>query len=305
MSVSLTGGLPVLLQAISSLTSADAHSETAKVKQGRATKVRNEQAAMESPQAGSKVVGHLLQGMNEAVSDLLPSSASSPKTVESAKDISSASKPEVVELNATIQQQLAAQLAARQGKVATASSFNTISIPSSGDVSMVNVLTALASQHVKTSVKQEDTDSFPITISTPSHISTSASVANVVVPSAGGGSQDAPQPQIIIYYNNAESAPSQSSAVMETVSDSRVQGSVQNYRLVMRNGDVSAATVTTLSEPVAATVGEATSAPSATAGIVMGELENMSGTFVVGDSKPADGADSVCPVCGDKISGNL
>ena len=286
MSVSSDLGIsPVLLQAISSLTSSEGRSEKVAVKQ--------EHQAMDRRQANSKVVSHLLQGMNEPVSGLLPSSSPNNTNLES--DRVAASKQEEVTLNAAIQERLASHIVMNQGRVLTATSV--AGSPAAADVSMVNVLTALASQHMRANIKQEEAD--PFSSVAGATIATTTAAADVVVRSSGGdNSEERPQPQIIIYYNNeAASVPSPSNdVIVGELEGDGVQGSVQNYRVVMHHGDAASARVTAVSEPSMQVVSEAAAAAAA--------ASSSPGTFVAADSNCAEASLSgICPICGDKLSG--
>ena len=108
MSVSSDLGIsPVLLQAISSLTSSEGRSEKVSIKQ--------EHRTMDRRQTNSKVVSHLLQGMNEPVSGLLPASSANDANQESDRDKVANPKQEEVTLNAAIQERLASHIVMNQG----------------------------------------------------------------------------------------------------------------------------------------------------------------------------------------------
>ncbi|KAK7094708.1 nuclear hormone receptor FTZ-F1 beta-like isoform X2 [Littorina saxatilis] len=289
--MSLSGDLgisPVLLQAISSLTSSEGRQDKVPVKQERPSPRK-----MDNHQTSSKVVSHLLQGMNEPVSGLLAQS-SSPSDLgqESDRLAAQAQKQEEVLLNAAIQERLASHLVMNQNRVITTTpAGNSVS---AADVSMVNVLTALASQHMKANIKQEDSDAFT-TIAHPTTATPTG--ASVVVRSSGDLQDDRPQPQIIIYYNNESggSVPSPGNdVIVGELEGDGVQGSIQNYRVVMHHGDVASARVTAVSEQ---TVTEAAAAAVAATA--------SPGTFVSGESNCAPDAAMTgnCPICGDKLSG--
>ena len=289
MSVSSDLGIsPVLLQAISSLTSSEGRSEKVSVKQ--------EHRMMDRRQTNSKVVSHLLQGMNEPVSGLLPASSPNDANQESDRDKMATPKQEEVTLNAAIQERLASHIVMNQGRVLTASSVG--GSPSAADVSMVNVLTALASQHMRANIKQEETDSFSPVVGT-TITTTTAAAADVVVRSGSDNSDERPQPQIIIYYNNESgSVPSPGNdVIVGELEGDGVQGSVQNYRVVMHHGDAASARVTAVSESsMQQMVSEAAVAAAA--------ASTSPGTFVAADSNCTEaGLSGICPICGDKLSG--
>ncbi|XP_076436282.1 steroidogenic factor 1-like isoform X2 [Babylonia areolata] len=311
--MSLTGDVgisPVLLQAIS-LKSSESQPDRLSLRQDSAL-VMERQQQQQQQQESSKVVSHLLQGMNEPVSALLSSSAPlGTATSELQRERGVGGKPEEVLLNASIQERLATQLALKQARVVTAA---TVGGSPGADVSMVNVLTALASQHRRASVKHEEPETTftsilqPHTPTTAPAIttvttSTPAAAADVVVRTSSDSGDERSQPQIIIYYNNGSgSVPSPANDVIvgEVEGDVGVQRSVQNYRVVMHHGEMVAGgpTVTTLSDPAVHMI---TEAAAATAAVTGGET---CGTFVAPDSSnSSETLMGNCPVCGDKLSG--
>lgn len=263
---------------------------------------------MDRRQTASKVVSHLLQGMNEPVSGLLPASSSPNDTNPDSDRMAGVPKPEEVTLNAAIQERLASHIVMNQGRVIATSAAG--GPPSAADVSMVNVLTALASQHMRANIKQEEVDSFTSIASPTPILATStasiaaASGADVVVRQGGDGSDERPQPQIIIYYNNESGAvpsPGNDVIVGELEGDGG-QGSIQNYRVVMHHGDPSGRGLTGVSEPSMQIVTEVAAAAAAAATAC-----TSPGTFVAADSNCADPGlpvmSGTCPICGDKLSG--
>ena len=115
--------------------------------------------------------------------------------------------------------------------------------------------------------------------------------------SGSDNSDERPQPQIIIYYNNESgSVPSPGNdVIVGELEGDGVQGSVQNYRVVMHHGDAASARVTAVSEPsMQQMVSEAAAAAASTS----------PGTFVAADTNCAEaGLSGICPICGDKLSG--
>ncbi|PVD22406.1 hypothetical protein C0Q70_18218 [Pomacea canaliculata] len=262
---------PVLLQAISqTLTSAEA----------RGDKTKREQVKMEKKLPSSKVVSHLLKGMNEPVSGLMHTAASSSEmSIETCMDTSLTApfKKDEKNISLTIQERVAAQLLLNQGRSAV-SSTTVGGSASSSDVSMVNVLTALASQHIKANIKQEANTSLP-TVSAA--ISTQPS-------STEDGSGERHQPQIIIYYNNDNaSVPSPANDVI--VGEFESEGG--NYRVVMHQGDVQTSRLPVGTESCIQLMPD------------MSGADIADGAVVVADSNSAEGMTGSCPVCGDKLSG--
>ncbi|XP_076454503.1 steroidogenic factor 1-like [Babylonia areolata] len=305
---------PFLLQAISSLSSPESH----------AARDEPEHLAMEKPQQtnGGKAVTHLLQGMNEPVSALLPATSPSSSNGDVSDRVVGA-KPEEVMLNAEIQERLATQLALKQGRLVAAAATSlggSSAQPVVSDMSMVNVLNALASQHMKANIKQEEPEAFSYvsvaspsvftTTTTPSPSSTAADM--MLQPGPDNSSGERSQPQIIIYYNNNNEAGAVASPATThlTVGDIgggvRGQEAVQNYRVVLHPGTAvsnpAATTITAISEPSMQTViSEAAAAAAATTTSV---FDDSSGTFVAADTDVGrESSDGACPVCGDKISG--
>lgn len=273
--MSVTGDLgisPVLLQAISqTLTSSEHRSEKQKASISRMMERK--------VQPSSKVVSHLLQGMNEPVSGLLPLGATTESGADGEREELNAMslKQEEVEMS-SLHDRLAAQLASRVASAAVTGGSVAMT-----DVSMVNVLTALASQHIKANIKQE-AQSVPVSIT---HHSVAGTSADVVVRTGDGGADDRPQPQIIIYYNNeAGSVPSPANDVVVGELDS----DGQNYRVVV-HGDGVGARVQTVNDQSVQFVGEG-------AGVETGV-----GTIMAADSNSKEGIGGLCPVCTDKISG--
>jgi hypothetical protein len=315
MSVSSDLGIsPVLLQAISSLTSVEGRGERASTaKQEPPSPARSlnpTQIAMDrrgGDQGGSKGVTHLLHGMNEPVTGLLPV-ASPPDSSDAER-----AKQEEAMLSAAIQERLASQLMSQSKAMVTASTAGGAPTVSS-DMSMVSVLTALASQHMRANIKQESvtvTDSTPHPValvqSTPSLATTSSASADVIVRQVSEGADERGQPQIIIYYNNESAAvpsPNNDVVVGELEGDG-MQGAVQNYRIVMHQG-ADGSQVTLSQQPSVHMVSEA-----AAAAVAAVSGAGMSGTYVTasndgqGSSATDPNLDGICPICTDRLSGRV
>ena len=159
---------------------------------------------------------------------------------------------------------------------------------------------------MRANIKKEDTETYSnivnpstITLATPT-----SAAADVVVRTTSDNSDERPQPQIIIYYNNGAGAvpsPSNDVVVGEVEGGDAGQRSVQNFQVVVQPGHGSnTPTVTTL--PEVSTVQMVSETAAAAAAVV----SEASGTYMAADSNSADPALSgTCPVCGDKLSGKM
>ncbi|KAL8626037.1 hypothetical protein ACOMHN_012629 [Nucella lapillus] len=275
---------------------------------------------MDKPQQANSKVGvtHLLQGMNEPVSALLTTS-SSPSASGDLPGKVLIRKSEEVVLNADIQERLAMQLAIRHGRlVATSSPGTSVAAPAVSDVSMGNVLTALASQHVKASVKQEDSESlgYISMVPPPSYTNTATTTTTVtrevvLQPSTAESSFGRPQPQIIIYYGgdqgvvSSSSSSSGNSAIVGDLARSVAQDSAgQNYHTVVLQPAAMPGAVAVSEPSLQSVISEASAAAANSL------FSDSSGTFVTADVMNNETervlpsmSDALCPVCGDKISG--
>lgn len=264
---------PVLLQAITqTLTSSEVRQE----------KIKRETEAMDKRQQSSKVVSHLLRGMNEPVLGLMSQSQIA-SDANFTTDLDSGER-KAEHMSASVHDCLAAHLALNQSRTVGGTTSVTGSTISAADVSMVNILTTLASQHMKANIKKETLGSIASVVVANPTSTPSMNSSSEIIGHAGEDGTERQQPQIIIYYNNdANAVPSPGNDVIV----GELEGDGQSYRVVMHHGDVSGNRIPVSSE-----------------NSVQVNAENVNSE--VGIPSSADTSENLtgsCPICGDKLSG--
>ncbi|KAK6195902.1 hypothetical protein SNE40_001233 [Patella caerulea] len=252
--LSEVGISPVLLQAIShTLTSSDS------VSTDKRLTTMNVKQENPSP---SKVVSHLLQGMNEPVASLLQSHSGNKLTIKS--EVDDQQQPVQLNVNQTVEK-------------------STDYTNNSGqDVSMVNVLTALATQHLRNNTNSDTTvQQQQVSEPAPTNL-----LEQHVTNEQGQ--------HIIIYYNSESGAvPSPANEHEVVIENMESSGDGQGIRLVMQQGD---------EELPAASTSKSSSI------YMLQEVQQaaLSSESHTSKSSHSDGPEPIgnpCPICGDKISG--
>lgn len=293
MSVTSELGIsPVLLQAIS-------HTLTSTETEKKKFVERNINMEQKGSASSRKVVSHILEGMNEPVASLLQAGSGSESTnsYQTVRDSSDEIKNMLHKVK-RIDQDIS------QYDRDTGDSVYVGGQP----MSMVNVLTALASQHLKS--KSGESDEVMTT-----------DLDNVKVES---DPRQQNNQQIIIYYNNeGPSVPSPGNDIV--VGEVEGSGPEQMYRVVVQqegNGNVEAEVVQPtehqakliaeherqmiLDKQVILEKRARLMAQHEAAQTVGSQTGNTSGTIVQGagqDPSAIEHLGTPCPVCGDKISG--